>query len=200
MHKFAVVFFPLVVGFAAQAQDMTGIAPIYSSILAYPIAEGFVSAYEVEKDGFYLSEFIPEGQTLEEWQQMITVTGYRGLTAKGGSPMDHAMVIGQSFQSACPDTFIAWDEGEVQVSGAQSAHLTVFACGDTGGRSEMATVLVVVGPQDVYSLQWAERGPALSDMPQMDLSIWKPRAEKLLTMKICDIVDGEAPPYPSCTG
>lgn len=200
MHKLGLVIFPIFVGFAAQAQDMTGTAPIYSSILAYPIAAGFVSAYEAEQDGSYISEFVPEGQSVEAWQQMITVTGARDLAAKVNDPKDFAISIGQGFQSACPDTFIAWDEGAVQVTGATSAYLTVFACGDAGGVSEMATILVAKGPKDVFTMQWAERGPAISDKPQMDLTIWKPRAEKLLTMKICDIVAGEAPPYPSCTG
>ena len=183
----------------ALAQDMTGTAPIYGQILAYPIASGFVSAFESEKVGFYISEFVPEGQSVDAWQQMITVTGAKGLAASVGTPKDYAMVIGQNFQSACPDTFIAWDEGEMQITGANAAHLVVFACGDAGGQSEMATILVAVGPEDVYTLQWAERGAALTAQPQMDLSIWKPRAEQLLTLKICENI-GEEPPYPSCTG
>lgn len=181
------------------AQDMVGTAPIYSRILAYPIAQGFSAAYEAEKDGNYISEFVPDGQSVEGWQQMITVTAAMGLAATVGTPKDYAMVIGQNFQAACPDTFVAWDEGEMQVTGATAAHLVVYACGDAGGQSEMAAILVAVGPEDVYTLQWAERGAALMDKPQMDLSIWKPRAQQLLTLKICENI-GEEPPYPSCTG
>lgn len=199
MKRLFLAILPVLFGFAVQAQDMTGVVPIYSSILVHPVPQGFVSAYEEDKDGTYTLALVPEGESVEDWQQLITISGLRDLTQKVPSVQDFASSIGQSFQSACPDTFIAWDEGAVQVTGASSAYLVVFACGDAGGRSEMATVLVAAGPKDVYSLQWAERGPVLADKPQMDLTIWKPRAEKMLTMKICDNI-GEAPPYPSCTG
>jgi hypothetical protein len=57
----------------------------------------------------------------------------------------------------------------------------------------------VKGREDLYTVQWAEKGPALAKLPELDAAKWKPRADTLALTRICDKVAGEAAPYPSCT-
>jgi hypothetical protein len=177
---------------------MTGTMPVYSRIVAFPVPATFVSAYENEDDGSYILEFTPEGETVDDWSQLITITGSKDTTAASGTPLNFGSILGNQFKSACPDSFRAWDEGEMDVKGAEAAHLFRFACGDLGGYSESAAILVAFSGADVYTFQWAERGDATAK-PESDTAIWQPRAQNLVQLRLCPPVEGEEPPYSSCT-
>ncbi len=188
-------------GLIAQdaAAMMTGTMPVYSKILAYPVPTTFEAAFENEADGSYILEFIPSGETVDAWTQMITVTGAKDMAAKSGAPVDYGSILGNQFKTACPETFRAWDQGAVEIMGASASQVFTFACGDLGGYSEMATILVAFGPEDVFTFQWAERGEPVAQ-PDTDPAVWNPRAQSLVKLRLCDIVAGEEPPYPSCNG
>ena len=74
-------------------------------------------------------------------------------------------------------------------------------CGRVAGsadkRSETALIIAVRGSADVYTIQWAERGPG-ADKPALDDAKWRDRLSKLNPIMFCAIVPGEAAPYPSC--
>lgn len=182
----------------AMAQEITATTRAYGRVVAFPLAEGFIGAYENEKDGSYLLELVPDGETVEDWSQMITLSAAEGLARSLPDPVDVAMTIGAGFREACPDTFLGSDEGAQSVTGANAAHLVLFSCGDAGGYAETALILVAVAGADVFTLQWAARTPAAAGPATPDLADWRPRAERLLAMRLCPVVEGEAPPYPSC--
>jgi hypothetical protein len=58
-------------------------------------------------------------------------------------------------------------------------------------------IVAVRGSADVYTIQWAERGPG-ADKPAVDDAKWRDRLSKLDPIMFCAIVPGEAAPYPSC--
>ena len=59
--------------------------------------------------------------------------------------------------------------------------------------------VVLQGKTDLYTVQWAARGPASPKPIDLDIPTWKSRADTLALTRICDKVAGEAAPYPSCT-
>ena len=69
--------------------------------------------------------------------------------------------------------------------------------GSADKRSETALIIAVRGSADVYTIQWAERGPG-ADKPALDDAKWRDRLSKLNPIMFCAIVPGEAAPYPSC--
>jgi len=59
-------------------------------------------------------------------------------------------------------------------------------------------LIVVEGVKDYYTIQWAERGDA-SELPlKFESAKWTGRFKKLLPIKLCSLLPGEAAPYPSC--
>lgn len=185
----------------ATAQDandvITSAVPVYGRVLLVPQPARFAAAFENESDGSYILEFVPNGETLDAWTEMITVTGAQGAAAGGASPMDIGNSIGSGFQSACPDSFRAWDEGVVPIEGATAAQVFLLACGNVNGQSERALILVATDGENAYTLQWAARGPAV-DKPEEDLQIWEPRGQILSNLRLCTPAEGEQAPYPSC--
>ncbi len=178
----------------ANAQEVTATARVYDRIAAFALPEGFVGAYENEEGGSYLLEFVPEGESVEGWREMITLSGAKGLAVQMPAPLDVAAAIGAGFRESCPESYRGSDEGAQQLAGGDAAHLVLFSCGAAGAETENALILVVISGEDVFTLQWAERGAAVPPDPD----IWLPRFDTVLSLRLCPVVEGEEPPYPSC--
>lgn len=180
------------------AEEITSVTRVYDRVVAFPLAEGFVGAFEEEEAGRYLLEFVPVGESVEDWSQMITLSGNAGLATEMPDPLQTASAIGAGFRDACPDSYQGSDEGAQDVIGAEAAHLVMFSCGDLGGYSERALILVAVSGADVFTLQWAQRGGVELAPTQPDQALWLPRVAALQALRLCPALEGEEPPYPSC--
>ena len=64
--------------------------------------------------------------------------------------------------------------------------------------SETALIVVIQGAQDMYTIQWAERGTAADKPPVFNDVKWQHRFQQLQPIRICPVVAGEKAPYPSC--
>ena len=71
--------------------------------------------------------------------------------------------------------------------------------GETAKRSETTLIIAIKGSADLYTVQWAERG-AVAEKADVNNAKWLERLQKLAPLRVCPIVPGEAPPYPSCVG
>jgi hypothetical protein len=186
-----------------QAKSLTAVTPIYSQLLSFSYPAGFAPAFENSKDNQYIQESIPKGEKLDRWSQMVTVTGAKDLASNPAiTPKVFANNMASGFQQACPSTFNATNIGEFKIDG-HDAMFAFLSCGtlSTNGkaRSESMLLLVIKGSRDVYTLQWAERGPA-SKTPIAFGKKWSERMNSLAPVKVCPIVKGEKAPYTSCVG
>jgi hypothetical protein len=133
---------------------------------------------------------------------MITVTGAKGLSANPNiTPEKFLLMIGDSFRKACPETFNGTLLGEVKISGHDGYGL-VASCGtlNTEGKphSETTLMIAIKGQADYYSVQWAERAAASKTPMAFDEAKWMDRLKKVSPIRLCPIIAGEAPPFPSC--
>ena len=182
--------------------------PVWSEILnlTYPI--GFHADYENTRGGHYMIELVPKGETANQWSQMVTVTGEKGLSANPNlDEIKFSYAMASGFKNACPDTFSSQAIGPAKISG-HAAYVAWASCGtvkpDGSGprgediHSESALIVTIHGTNDYYTVQWAERGPASNQPLVLDIAKWADRLQKLNPIKVCPIVPGEAAPYPSC--
>lgn len=185
-----------------QVAAVRTITPIFSQLLSYSLPKGFAPLFQNTKDGQYIQESVPAGESLQKWTQMITVTGAQGLAPNPNlSPQQLAGVIAGGFRGACPDTFSTLGLGAGKVDN-HDAYTAIMGCGsltqDGGTFSETAVVVVLKGDSDYYTVQWAERGAAARAPIPVNLSKWTDKVRKLSPIRLCNIVAGEAAPYPSC--
>ena len=184
------------------APPFTATTPVFGKIVAYTLPEGFKGAFEDANDSFYIQEAIPAGESVDNWSQMITMTGNKGQGASGAQPLEMAAEnMRAGYQKACPETFTAQSFGPSLVDGREA--LTVFlGCGAVdaaqGRISEKAVIAFIRGDDNVYTIQWAEHTAAEAAPPSYDQAIWSARMAQLNPIKICDRVEGENAPYPSC--
>jgi hypothetical protein len=186
---------------SAQAQapaSVTVVSPVYSQLVAFSIPSTFVAGAERNDGTTYTREAVPKGETVEKWNEMITVTGAKGLASQpNASAEKFAGVIATGFKNACPDTF------DLKLLGANAATFAVVVgCGKIGEaskRSETTLIIAIKGSADLYTVQWSERGKP-ADKADVNNAKWAERLQKLAPLRVCAIVPGEAPPYPSCVG
>lgn len=202
----AVLFGAQMAATAACAQSLPAVrVPVYSQIVALPLPPPFDAEpeYEAEQSGSYLVENVPPGETVEDWSQMLTVSGTQGAVPGDADPAALAEAVAgrllEGYRQACAAPVEALSFDAPPGGAAQATFLAWLGCPDVAGAdgAEDMAVLVLIGTQDIYTLQWAERGPPRSD-PGM-APRWSERLEMLATAGLCDPVAGEAAPYPSCS-
>lgn len=183
--------------------SFTAISPIFSQLVSFSMPSNFIVAFENTNNGRYTREAVPKGETVQQWSEMITVTGAKGLAGSpSGLPENFALTIAAGFKRACPETFAAKAWGATRI-GEHDAFMAVVGCGRVGNgaavHSETALIIAIKGATDVYTLQWAERGAA-ADKAGVENAKWQDRLKRLSPIRLCPIIPGEAPPYPSCVG
>ena len=151
-----------------------------------------------------MQEWVPEGESVKEWTQMITVTGAKDLANnQNGTHQRFVESMAAGYRKACPSSFSAVTFRAGKMSG-YDAFSAIVSCGSsplTDGRtSEAAMIMAIKAQHDYYTIQWAHRGAASATSIVVDAASWTQRFRALAPIKICALVPGEAAPYPSCVG
>ncbi|WP_439544396.1 hypothetical protein [Hyphomicrobium sp.] len=192
--------------YAADDDDtpagFTAISPIFGQLVAFTQPPGFVPVFEEPTANRYIREAVPKGETVENWTQMITITGVKGAAADPeASPEGFASAIVDGFKRTCPQTFATAVLSEDQIDG-HDAYAVVASCGSVGtegaAHSETALIVAIEGAEDYYTIQWAERSEAAAEPLDIDDDAWRQRFEQLSPIRLCPIVPGESAPFPSC--
>jgi len=176
----------------AQGKQVHIHIPIFSQGLRFAFPLGFVSDYEGTKEFQYIQQFVPKGETLAQWSQMLSVMGAQDLAQKNAllTPVIYANKMAEGFQKDCPTSFSAKGVGTLKF-GPHDAYLALMACGTTdyaGTKvSESMLLVVIKGERDFYSLQWAERGkPSSSPLP-LNEELWGKRFRQLDPIELCPV-------------
>lgn len=183
------------------ASSATTIVPIFSQLLLFSTPKDFRPANEALRDRKYVQQSIPAGESLDRWTEMITVTGEKDVaTLQGVTPQKLAEAMASVYQASCPGSFRAASFGAVKVDD-YDGFATVVGCGisDTDSSRSLAVLVVTIkGERDMYTLQWSQRGPPSTTPLVIDAPRWQDRLSRIAPVRLCAIVVGEGPPYPSC--
>lgn len=185
-----------------KTHSVTSVLPIFSQLLRVRLPAGYTTVYEETQGEHYTREAVLNGENVDEWSRMITVTGFKDLATKPAvSPRSYAGSKAAGFQRACSPSYSAEVIDDDQLDGAETAAI-VTSCGTlstkNGKRSETALMIVLKGRSDYYLIQWAERGAPSATPLAIDVAYWREKYQQLLPIKLCARVAGEAAPYPSC--
>jgi hypothetical protein len=185
----------------------TSISPGFHQLFAFslpPEFSGARAAYEKTTGFFYTREYVPQGESVDHWTQMITLTATKDLASNpGATPRGFAATLAAGFRRHCPDTYATVDLGAESVE-AFEGFAVIASCGhvQSGAEaySETAIILAVKGTADYYTLQWARHGPDSHQPLTLDVTYWKKEFDRLRPIRLCPLVAGEPPPYVSCSG
>jgi hypothetical protein len=185
-------------------KSIKSISPIFGQLVLFSFPKGFVTVLEDTKDANYIRESVLVGESVQKWSQMVTVTGVKGLASNpNASPQAFANMMAGGFKKACPTSFAGTGLGTLKI-GAHDAFAAVISCGTANAigeqYSESVLLVVIKGESDYYTVQWAERGEASPTPIKYDHAKWIERFNTLVPFKLCPVIPGELPPYPSCVG
>jgi hypothetical protein len=188
----------------AMNAPAANISPIFHQLVVFTLPAHFRALTERTNGDFYIREHLPEGESVQKWTQMITLTAVRDLAANpNATPQSMTDRMAAGFRRKCPDSFSSALLGPQTVDGFE-AFQAIASCGHQGSGadaySETAIMLAVRGSGDYYTLQWVERGADAKGPLKLDTAYWTKRFDQLRPIRLCPIVAGEAPPYPSCVG
>lgn len=188
--------------YSRQGRSGRAIAPVFSQLLMTSVPTGFSTIYVNTRDRQYIRESVPEGEDVDKWTQMITITGTKDLSSSPTvTPRIYAEGMAGVFRRACPDSFSAGRISDIKISGHDGA-IQIVSCGTSpsndGKTSESALIVVIRGQNDYYTIQWAERAKPSPTPVAIETEKWAERLTLLGPIKICPIVPGEKAPYSSC--
>lgn len=125
--------------------------------LMTPLPKGFKIGSHGSNAQMMGSEYVPEGETVQDWSRMITVQVFRNL--KGADPDKFAKGTGDRWQSACPGA----DVGKVR-DGRERGYgfsLWMFRCplNPKTQKPENTYIKLISGKDALYVVQYAYRAP-----------------------------------------
>ena len=181
-------------GAVAQApQPVTTSTPLFSQVVVFTLPAGWKAAHKSESPNGYLIEFIPQGQDIKAWKDLVTLQAYRGLGRKPeASPKNFLGMVASRMEKACPGKAVAQSLGDGKVDGFD-AHVAVLGCGSIGGKSEIAVYLAIRGSDDLYMIHRAFRGePFDRAKPPLDADQARQAIAALRPVKICERSEPQA--------
>ncbi len=175
------------------------VIPVFSQVVKVPLTAPFMQVHEKVNGPFYIWEGVLPGESTQKWSQMITVTGFKAMS--NAAPEAAARMIAEGFKRVCPDTFSVKPMDISRIKGGNRAAGLLIACGTASSvpepYSETLLLIAMQGQSDLYTVQWAERGPASRTPIEFDAR-WTQRFNSLTQIRLCPRVPGEPSPYPSC--
>ena len=183
-----------------EGTSEAAITPVYSQLFLYALPDEFHAlGGGVVRKGRYVQQSVPAKETAQRWTQMITLTADEALAFSTRTyPQKMVEDFGARMKKNCPDSFSTLPLPGVFV-GSYDTVAAVFACGSgVGGQGEAVMQMVIKGGMDVYTLEWAVRGPSSRGPQALDETRWKDRLRRLAPVRVCTIVPNEPPPYASC--
>ena len=153
-----------------DAKSMAASVPIFSQTIVFTLPDGWKPAYENDGKDSYMLEFVPQGQSVEAWKEMITVQGLRNLAKNPQfSPLALIENIAGGLKKICGDELVFQSLGAKKID-TYDAHAAIMGCarvevesfGAKTGQGELAYYLAIKGTNDLYVVQRAIRGAAFA--------------------------------------
>jgi len=171
---------------------------VFSQIVAfrYPYADlASEPDYQVMDPDrlLFLSEWVPEGENLEDWTQMFTVMGARDATAALSEDAINVLLESRIaeliglYERGC-DAPISIPQNVPIPGGARASRGIFLACTEVSGtqHGEAMMAMAIAGSHDLYTLQSAVRFPVgLKGLYQFPVESWQPRMQLIVDSFYC---------------
>jgi len=172
----------ILVAFAAAPVEAQGLNEGENLLVTIP--PGFALAHQAGNDQQMIEEFIPEGQSLETWQEMITLQVFPALGGTAPEAFLHRMSA--AFATACPEG----QAGPVSpvAAGAYGAALFIATCPQSPRTEgvESFVAYAIGGQARLYVMQYAwDRRPSEAD--------FEAARAFLASATVCDTTRADAP-------
>jgi hypothetical protein len=140
---------------------------IYNEIIVMPLQQGWVRfpAHRADNGNHFIVELLPEGQTLDKWEELLAIQGFRG---KKYTIYQMLELLKQMFRRISQEQFVYYPGKEGKVDGHNFISAIIGCAGlkqdhPSGLRTnegEFGYYMVIEGKKDIYVVYHAWRGAA----------------------------------------
>jgi hypothetical protein len=174
MIRIATASLALLLGAAAAAASNQTLTAGENLVFSPP--QDFKVGYTASHDNRVMTEYVPEGQTVDDWAQMVTVQIFHGATV---DPAGFLKEVGALYMGHCPGTsakgiFTGQSNGYVV-----STLLLKCPNNPKTGKPETTAFRVIKGRDALYSVQHAWR--AVASDQEVEVAM-----HALGTVTVCD--------------
>jgi hypothetical protein len=141
----------------------TIVQPVYNRVLSFKLPRPFVTGFRQQSPAGYIVEYLPDGQMLANWTQLITVTSQPGVGA--AQVEDDALADYILNKQSCPG-WLYRDLGSVPSPTSARHRVIVLDCDAVQGSnysqavvgaSERAAIMFVRDGENIWTVQFAQR-------------------------------------------
>lgn len=145
-------------------------APIFGREVRFQVFAPFEPAYEAKNERQIIREFVPQGETVQNWTRMITFSAFKG---PGSAPISTAEMQQRFFNTGqgCEVANFSRVIASGRLADGTEYNLSSNGCGSTAaggypgavsGRGEQFLALLLRDGENVAVLQYAERGESFA--------------------------------------
>ncbi|WP_299568881.1 hypothetical protein [uncultured Shewanella sp.] len=165
---------------------------IFANKVSFDLPVGWKMAFNSEKGNMYKAEFVPAGETLNDWSALYCIQGFKGLATSIDSTqfLDR---FSDTYQDACQGSVTYEQLGMTQIGGKEAYH-GIIGCTNMksvyGGatsrtrQGEIGYYAVLKDTEDMYLIHKSMRGEVFSESnPPLNGSNHRDFISKMLQLK-----------------
>tara|TARA_R110002074_G_scaffold402220_2_gene604795 strand:- start:91282 stop:91905 length:624 start_codon:yes stop_codon:yes gene_type:complete len=146
-------------------KSIVSVIPVFSQKVSFNLPGDWKAAFQDERSGAFLIEFIPEDETIESWKSLFTIQGFEKLADKT-KPIDFIDGLALRLKETCGQYSVYEQLGHLTVS-KHEAFAAIMGCSNSGAtknsvvkeeKSELGYYIAIQGQHDYYLLHKSIRG------------------------------------------
>lgn len=148
-----------------DVKSVTAVIPIYSQKISFKLPTDWKTAFQDQRSGAFLIEFIPQDEILENWQKMFTIQGFEKRADKT-KPIEILDGLALRLKESCGQYSVYEQLGHLTIS-KHKAFAAIMGCSKSldaknssakKGKSELGYYIAIQGQQDYYLIHKSIRG------------------------------------------
>jgi hypothetical protein len=148
-------------------KTLRAVIPIFSQRISIQLPTTWKPAHEDQNSSSYLIEFIPKNESIEAWQNLVSVQGFKNLSFNA-NPEEFIDRISDGFKRDCEKDVVYTKLGASKIDGYPS-YSAILGCANSKkseinglqkGKSEIGYFLAIKGESDLYVIYKSIRGDA----------------------------------------
>jgi len=159
---------------AKEIKTTKAIIPIHSQKVSIQLPSTWKAAFQQKQKDSYLIEFIPKNESIKNWNNIVSIQGFRGLSFLY-SAEQFLNKIAARFETVCGENTIYNKLGTANIDG-YSTYNAILGCskapkphatGINKNQSEIGYYYSIQGENDIYLIHKSIRGNSfnLDDSP-----------------------------------
>ena len=178
-----------------DGKSAAAVIPVFSQKVSFNLPANWKAAFQDQRSGAFLIEFIPQDEVLENWQNLFTIQGFEKLADKT-KPIGFLDGLAQRLKESCGQYSVYEQLGHLTVS-KHKAFAAIMGCSNSPdaknssakkGKSELGYYIAIQGQHDYFLIHKSIRGESFDkDNAPINLDNADDFIEEFMPIELCQL-------------